>query len=161
MSTTAPILIAYDGSPSARQAIWRAASLAPGRHAIVVVARTAMESAAARIEGHDALTHAPDDAVERTAAQGIRLARAAGLDAEALVVSGNGSVGHSIIDAAERVGAALIVLGSRGRNGLRSLALGSVSRHVVHDGRIPTLVVPARPGREATSEAAARTASVA
>jgi nucleotide-binding universal stress UspA family protein len=161
MSATAPIVIAYDGSPPARQAIWHAASLAPGRHAIIVVARSAMDSVTARLEGHDAYTHDSDDAVERTAAQGVRLARAAGLDAEALVVSGNGSVGHSIIDAAERVGAALIVLGSRGRNGLRSLALGSVSRHVVHEGRIPTLVVPARPGRDVTSEAAARIASVA
>ncbi len=53
-------------------------------------------------------------------------------------------MGQTITETAERVGAPMIVLGSRANHGLRSLALGSVSRQVVHDARRPTLVVPVR-----------------
>lgn len=153
MSDTAPVLIAYDGSEASRHAIAGSAPLLSGRRTLIVVARSSMESVAARIEGHDAITHEPDDPAERAAAEGVRLARAAGLDADGLVVTGDGSVGQTISDTAERLGASLIVLGSRANHGLRSLALGSVSRHVVHDARRPTLVVPDRapadPGRRA------------
>jgi nucleotide-binding universal stress UspA family protein len=142
MTATTPILIAYDGSPASQRAVRHAASLMPGHRALVVTARTAQESIAARIDGHDASAHEPDDATERIAGEGVLLARAAGLDAEALIAGGDGPVAHTIIDAAERAGAGLIVLGSRGRHTLRSLALGSVSRHIVQDGRIATLVVP-------------------
>lgn len=144
MSDDAPVLIAYDGSAASRHAIAEAAPLLSGRRTLIVVARSSMESVAARIEGHDAVAHEPDDPAERAAAEGVRLARAAGLDADGLVVTGDGSVGQTITDTAERLGASLIVLGSRANHGLRSLALGSVSRHVVHDARRPTLVVPDR-----------------
>jgi hypothetical protein len=40
------------------------------------------------------------------------------------------------------LGASLTVPGSRANHGLRSLALGSVSRHIAHVGRMPTLVIP-------------------
>lgn len=149
MSDSGPIMIAYDGSEASRHAIAEAAPLLSGRRTLIVVARSSMESVAARIEGHDAIPHEPDDPAERTAAEGARLARAAGLDADGLVVAGDGSVGQTISDTAERLGASLIVLGSRANHGLRSLALGSVSRHVVHDARRPTLVVPERSDTDA------------
>jgi nucleotide-binding universal stress UspA family protein len=153
MSDVAPALIAYDGSEASRRAIAGAAPLLSGRPVLVVVARNAMESVAARIEGHDAIAHEPDDPAERAAVEGVRLARAAGLDADGLVVGGDGPVGQTITDTAERLGASLIVLGSRANHGLRSLALGSVSRHVVHDARRPTLVVPDRAHGDAAHRA--------
>ena len=48
-----------------------------------------------------------------------------------------------ILAAAERADAALIVLGSRRLTGLR--ALGSVSRHIVHEAPCSVLVVPPGP----------------
>ncbi|MBW0112434.1 universal stress protein, partial [Pseudonocardia sp. KRD-182] len=48
----------------------------------------------------------------------------------------------TIVEAADAVEAAAIVLGSRGRRRLRATVLGSTSTTVLHHGHRPTLVVP-------------------
>jgi nucleotide-binding universal stress UspA family protein len=47
---------------------------------------------------------------------------------------------RAILAAAE--GAWMVVAGSRRRGTVKSLALGSVSQHVVHNCRCPVLIVP-------------------
>ena len=47
----------------------------------------------------------------------------------------------TILDIADRHGAAMIVMGSRGLTGVRSMLLGSVSNAVVHHADRPTLVI--------------------
>ncbi|HLT70367.1 MAG TPA: universal stress protein [Acidimicrobiales bacterium] len=49
----------------------------------------------------------------------------------------------------EEVGAGLVVVGSRGVGGTPERALGSTSLHLLRTARVPTLVVPDRPGRPA------------
>src|SRR5690606_33672431 len=49
----------------------------------------------------------------------------------------------------EEVGAGLVVVGSRGVGGPPERALGSTSLHLLRTARVPTLVVPDRPGRPA------------
>jgi hypothetical protein len=45
-------------------------------------------------------------------------------------------------EAAERHGAAVIVAGSRGRGGVASVLLGSVSSGLAHNAQTPTLIIP-------------------
>lgn len=53
-----------------------------------------------------------------------------------------GSPPEAIIETAEREGAGLLVVGSRGRGHLRSAVLGSVSRELGARARCPVVIVP-------------------
>ena len=53
-----------------------------------------------------------------------------------------GDPAESILEAAARLRASALVVGSRGLGNLESLLLGSVSYKVMHLSRIPVLVVP-------------------
>lgn len=68
-------------------------------------------------------------------------------DAPKLVV--RGSAGPGIVAVAEQRGAAAIVIGSRGRGGVKRFVLGSVSDHVVRHAPCPVIVTnPAAAGGE-------------
>ena len=68
--------------------------------------------------------------------------RSAGVDATALLVQG--PTVAKILAEAERLQAALIVLGSHGQGALYDLLVGSVSEGVVRASKVPVLLVPAR-----------------
>lgn len=148
MHINGPVLIAYDGSDDARFAIDEAARLVGGADAIVLYVRQPLESVAAHLEGHPALEEVRGieagamDAAERLASEGAQYARRAGLIAVPRVATSFSAVAETIVSAADEVDASLIVLGSRGYRGLRSLLLGSVSHHVVHHARRPAIIVP-------------------
>ena len=111
--------------------------------------RQPLESVAAHLDGHDhledvaAIENRGKHAAERLASEGAEYARARGLRAAPLVANSTDSVAHAILEVAEEIDARLIVIGSRGRRGLKSLLLGSVSHHVVQHARRPVLVTPA------------------
>ena len=145
------ILIAYDGSGSARHAIEHAARLFQGRSAVVLTVWTSVREAAGAARAAlpaDVISEAVrnlDTATEReaseTAEQGAELARSLGLSTSATTVLADPSVAGSIVRAAEQAQAAAVVVGSRGRSGLKSALLGSVSNAVVHACRRPVVVV--------------------
>jgi nucleotide-binding universal stress UspA family protein len=100
------------------------------------------------------LDRAASAAGSRLADEGARIARAAGFHAEPVAVKATGPVWRTLVEIADNNDAALIVIGSRGHTGIRSLLLGSVSNAVIHHAHQPTLVIhiPAHdpPGEEAS-----------
>ena len=151
ISTGGTVLIAYDGSAPAQDAVAQAARLFPDSAALVVTAwhSIAAASAAARaalpedmirlaVERLDAAAEAD---ASRTAQEGADRARSAGLTASPLTIRAEPSVWASIVAAAEQHDVRAVLVGSRGRSGLRSAVLGSVSNAVVHHCRRPVVVV--------------------
>lgn len=155
VSSAHRLILCYDGSEDAKRAIERAGALFPGEHALVLTVWQSISglsslswSGATVMADFNQLDRlASQDGVDR-AEEGARLAREAGLRAEPLAVQADGSIWETIIETAGRRHASVIVLGSRGLTGLRSILLGSVSGNVVHHAHRPTLVVH-RPGETA------------
>jgi nucleotide-binding universal stress UspA family protein len=148
-SADGPLILCYDGSEDARHAIRRAGGLFAGRRALVVTVwqptaapgGLGFAGETAGLVDLFALDRAAAEAGGRVAEEGARLAREAGLLAEPVAVQAAGPVWKTIIEVADRDDAATIVMGSRGRAGLRAMLLGSVSSAVVHHADRPTLVV--------------------
>ena len=144
-----PMLICYDGSEDAKHAIERAATLVGrGRQAVVVtvwqlIADTGsmVWSDVANMSDFVELDRAASAGGNRLADEGARIARAAGIEAEPIAVKATGPVWRTIVEVADDNDAAVIVIGSRGHTGIRSLLLGSVSNAVVHHAHQPTLVI--------------------
>jgi nucleotide-binding universal stress UspA family protein len=142
----APILICYDGSAGAERAIGAAAGLFGRRRAVVLdvgplvtpeesLAVMGPVTPAAAFEGLN-----EDDAKQRAEA-GAEKARRAGFDAE-MRAEVAAPTWEAIVDVADEIDAAVIVLGSRGLHGAREAFEGSVSHDVAaHAGR-PVLIVP-------------------
>ena len=159
------ILIAYDGSKHGRRAIAVAAERLAGPAVVLHVmcsapraplATDAMTGALLDEEAYAAREAQLRDEAQRIAHEGARLARAAGLDAEPLVVEEPGHrVWRAIVEVADQHDATMIVLGHRGGSGLRTSLPGSVSRAVVAHCERPIVVVPCeRDDRQYTSDAA-------
>lgn len=146
--STAPVLIAYDGSDFAKAAIAEAGrQLRPGRRAIVITVSEPMDTipfvGAAGVPIDDDTMKAIFDAArsggEKTAQEGCDLARAAGLEPEPLVTTG-APIWNRIVEVADERGADLIVIGSRGLSGLKYAVLGSVAAAVAQHSKRTVLI---------------------
>jgi nucleotide-binding universal stress UspA family protein len=151
--TDKPILLCYDGSDDAFRAIEFAGALFSGRKALVLAVweHYTFLSGIQRVE--DSLV---EEATAALAADGCERAQDAGFSAEPLVVAAQHNVAEAIIDAADEHDAMLIVMGTRGNTGIRSLLLGSVSHNVAHHAHRPIMIVPSHSLAEARSQAAPR-----
>jgi nucleotide-binding universal stress UspA family protein len=69
------------------------------------------------------------------------LARTAGVTAETKIIENQPSIVHAITEAAEKENCDLIVMGTKGRTGIRKILLGSVASGVVTYSACPVLVV--------------------
>ena len=140
-----PILICYDGSDDARRAIVVAGSLLGGRNAVVLSVGpietvagdyTAIDPDAMKI---DDLVH--QDTLTRASA-GADLARAAGFRAEARSEV-DSPTWSSVVDVADEIDAAVIVIGSRGLRGLKEIVAGSLAHEIAEHAGRPVLIAPA------------------
>jgi nucleotide-binding universal stress UspA family protein len=152
-ATDKPILLCYDGSDDAFRAIQFAGTLFAGRTAIVLAVweHYSVLSGISRVD--DELVQ---EATEALAADGCERARDAGFSATPVAVEAQHGVAEAIIDAADEHDALLVVMGTRGNTGIRSLLLGSVSHGVAHHAHRPLLIVPSQPLADARSAGARR-----
>jgi nucleotide-binding universal stress UspA family protein len=152
-ATDKPILLCYDGSDDAFRAIEFAGTLFAGRTAIVLAVweHYSLLSGVSRVD--DELVQ---EATEALAADGCDRARDAGFTATPVTVEAQHGVAEAIIDAADEHDALLVVMGTRGNTGIRSLLLGSVSHAVAHHAHRPLLIVPSQPLADARSAGARR-----
>ncbi|MEU7895405.1 universal stress protein [Nonomuraea sp. NPDC049152] len=142
-------LIAYDGSADSRHAIEFAAKHLSAERTVIV---TVWEPLLVQLARHGAAAAAlvpseepeePQIQAEAHAKEGAELAIASGLsDVTYRAVADKSSIWQAIVDLADEIDASLVVTGSRGLSGVRSVLLGSVSNHVLHHARRPTLIVP-------------------
>jgi nucleotide-binding universal stress UspA family protein len=147
------ILLAYDGSPDAQAAIDHAAQLMPRAEATVLTIWEPFVDAIARsgamglgmggaYGNPEAIDAAVRDAALATAADGAQRATAAGLVAEPWCAARHCSIADAILRAAAELGADAVVMGTRGRGGMTSMLLGSVSHAVMQHADRPVVVVP-------------------
>jgi nucleotide-binding universal stress UspA family protein len=150
-----PVLIAYDGSRAARQAVSDTAGILGPRRTLVVTVWEAGLAYAAPAMPPDGMTMSPmidpsvalsvDRDIHREAdnisREGAALAKSLGLDAEPLAVADEGSIPDTILSVARSHNAAAIVVGSRGLSGLRARLEGSTSKGLLKHAHCPVIVV--------------------
>lgn len=149
------ILISYDGSDDSQVAIDHAGSLMPGAEATVITVwerflDAMLHSGAMGIgmgfAGVSTDDSDPDAATEEaalsSATKGAERAGAAGLVAMPRAMSRVGGIAQTLLIAAAEIDADLIIVGTRGLGGVKSLLLGSVSHELVQHADRSVLVVP-------------------
>ena len=131
------IVLATDGSKDAELASRTAADLAQSTsselHVLYVGEAANPYAEEVGLAGDDRQARAVLDAeAEKVRAVGGKVAQAH---------LSMGKADHEIVALAEEIGAGLIVIGSRGRGGIRRALMGSVSASVVRHAHCPVLVV--------------------
>jgi nucleotide-binding universal stress UspA family protein len=152
------VILAYDGSAAAREAIVAAAKLLKGCRILVV---TVWEEGLAYIAPPEPpgvgmmmtqpvdpeVAHGVDVAqhrhAEQVASKGAEIAGSFGLEAEPLSLPDTRNIAETLIDLARGQRAAAIVVGSRGLSGIRARLEGSTSKGLLAHAPCPVLVVHA------------------
>ncbi|HHU67581.1 universal stress protein [Corynebacterium sp.] len=153
MSQPSTMLIAFDGSHESRRALSFAARLLAAREVEILTAWEPVHRTAARavgMSGHHQAEWVTDAEQEDpaylrardTCHEGVALAQALGLQARAHLVEASTTVWSAICEAAGELGPDVIVTGSRGVSGWKSLWQSSTSEGVLQHAGIPVLVVP-------------------
>jgi nucleotide-binding universal stress UspA family protein len=153
---TRPIVVSFDGSTQSATALEVAVAELPGRHLVIVSVwepafTTAMltptdAAVMSSVSQPGPREVATIDRVQRgqataVAEAGVAMAQRLGATAEPMAERDDTGVAETVVAAAERCDAALIVVGSRGLGTVKSWLLGSTTRRLLHESRRPVLVV--------------------
>jgi nucleotide-binding universal stress UspA family protein len=142
-----PLIVCYDGSDAAVDALEYAATLLPGARAIVVTLWKPIIAEALAPAGRPPAAdpadaeEAPRRAAAQIAAEGARRASSAGLAAEPLPVEATGSLWEAVERLADKHDSLLVMCGTA-RSGMRSALPGSLGHALVSHLSRPVLVVP-------------------
>ena len=142
------ILIATDGSTLSRKAVSTGIALAAQHGAELLALTVVPRYPKSYFDG--AMVFAPDDiarvekqwtaAAEETLAAVATRAKSSGVKVKTVSASSD-LVAESIIAAAKKHKADLIVMASHGRKGIKRLLLGSETQHVLTHSTLPVLVL--------------------
>lgn len=144
------LLVATDGSAHAQSALSEAIQLARAGHAALTI-MTVVPSPNAWALGGGFGTPVSlaqtNHEIERGHQNMLDVAvEAVPEDIPVTTLVRHGAAGPAIVEEATAGNYDQIVMGSRGRSGLHSLLLGSVSHHVLHSSPVPVLLVHATAG---------------
>jgi nucleotide-binding universal stress UspA family protein len=138
-----PIICCVDDSDTARRALEVARRLADALERPLVVVHVAPPTAA---PGVSTAPHGRARLVEEELRDANALlsgiAEEAGLGDDVERIARVGDAGKVIVDLCTERRASFVVLGSRGRGGLKTAVLGSVSNSVAGDSPCPVVIVP-------------------
>ncbi|AAK42052.1 universal stress protein [Saccharolobus solfataricus] len=137
------IVVAYDGSQNAKRALDVAIDLAKRYEAKLTIIEVIDTSVLAGMglgpipgevinEMYNKAKRDVEEAKEKAVNSGVK-------NVEAVNIEGDPAA--AIMDYAGKTGADLIVTGSRGLSTVKRIFLGSVSSRIVHEAKIPVLVV--------------------
>ena len=144
------ILVAVDGSSTSNRGLKSAIDLAADQKATLYILHVVDDMAATPpandgfipAEYIESMIEALRESGRRIVARAAQLACDRGLEAHSLVVETLGrSVAETILLAARKHKADVIVLGTHGRKGLRRVLLGSDAENVLREARVPVLLV--------------------
>jgi nucleotide-binding universal stress UspA family protein len=144
------ILVPIDGSASAANALATAFQLAKihGSRVNILHVMTFTESVPDEMASKDV----PDDYIEdyitrvrkndeKMLAEAVEKGESMGLGGKVTSKLTIGRPGDAILSESSKGDYDLIIIGDRGLTGVKELLLGSVSKHVIDESRIPVLVV--------------------
>ena len=157
----ARILVPVDGSECSRHAAEHAAALAQAHAAEIALVHVVDEQVVEELaqHGRDDGLHARERLLENGQVylrDAARLAEERGVAHREEIAEGDPCA--AICEAADRVGADLVVMGRIGRRGARRILMGSITRRVIETGHAPVLVVSGRPAAAVTAAARESTA---
>jgi nucleotide-binding universal stress UspA family protein len=146
------ILICYDGSPSAKEAISVArATLSPTNITTLLHVWSPPVAFLADSFSDPGITADPPKAeldrlarerAQAIADEGLELADALGIDVDIRLERNDSTVAETILAVVRKTDPDLIVIGTHGHTAVQPELLGSVSAAVVHHSKTPVLIVP-------------------
>jgi nucleotide-binding universal stress UspA family protein len=141
------ILVALDGSAHADEALVQAIDLAHATHGTLTLMAAVTEPSTWLMTGPWTMSLDVEELKRQVEKEYDDRLRAAAetvpQDISCQTVVAHGPAAKAIIDRLNEGTHDLIVMGSRGRGGVGSLMLGSVSHRVLHESPVPVLVVHA------------------
>ena len=141
------IVVGTDGSPTAEQAVERAAKLGKALGARVHLV-SAYEPSSVRVAGGGEAARAelligPGMTVESVLEQAAGALRVKGVEVE--LYARKGDPAEAILDVVQEVGADLVIVGSKGMRGTKRFLLGSVPNKVSHHAPCDVMIVRTGP----------------